>query len=91
MRQIILTDKGCFDGAYGIKDIVKIEGETYYRIGRNGMDDMVVDADYSVIVWALSLGATKEKFIEDTIEELAAHGKVSEDLVMVECIFKLKK
>lgn len=91
MTHFVLTDKGCFDGVYQVKDQVKIEGKTYYRIGKDGMNDMVVNVDGSVITWDLAIDATKEWFIEDTIEQLVTDGEITRDMVRVEYMFKLER
>lgn len=86
MTHFVLTDKGCFDGVYQVKDQVKIEGKTYYRIGKDGMNDMVVNVDGSVITWDLAIDTTKEWFIEDTIEQLIADKELKRGHITIEYV-----
>lgn len=87
----VLQGYESFDGAYKVKDQVKIEGKTYYRIGKDGLNDIVVNVDRCVITWDLAIDATKEWFIEDTIEQLVADGEIARDMVRVEYMFQLER
>lgn len=80
-----------FDGWYVIKDTIKIDGRTYHRIGKDGLNDMVVNVDGVIITWNLALDATREWFIEDTIEQLVADEEITKGMVKVEYMFELEK
>lgn len=90
MLKIRLEGYESFDGMYDVKDTIKINGKSYDRIGRDGFNDLVVNADNSVVLWDLATDATKECFIEDTIEQLVADGEITRDMVRVEYMFKLE-
>lgn len=86
MGQIKLEGYESFDGMYNVKDQILINGKTYYRIGRDGINDIVVNADNIVVSWALAVDSTKEWFIEDTIEQLTADGELKRGEVKVEYV-----
>lgn len=86
MLQIRLEGYESFDGMYDVKDTIKINGQSYDRIGRDGFNDLVVNADNSVVLWDLDTSATKEQFINDTIYQLMEDGELKRGKIQVEYI-----
>ena len=86
MLKIRLEGYESFDGMYDVKDTIKINGRSYDRIGRDGFNDLVVNADNSVVLWDLDTSATKEQFINDTIHQLMEDGELKRGKIKVEYI-----
>ena len=86
MMQVRLEGYESFDGIYDVKDQVLISGKKYYRIGKDGINDIVVNVDNIVISWDLPVDSTREWFIEDTIDQLIADGELKRGQVKVEYI-----
>lgn len=91
MMQIRLEGYESFDGIYNVKDTIKINGKSYDRIGRDGFNDLVVNADNSVVLWDLDTDATKDQFINETINQLIEDGEITRDMVRVEYMFKIER
>lgn len=81
MLKIRLEGYESFDGMYDVKDTIKINGKSYDRIGRDGFNDLVVNADNSVVLWDLDTSATKEQFINETIHQLMEDGELVSELI----------
>lgn len=81
MLKIRLEGYESFDGMYDVKDTIKINGQSYDRIGRDGFNDLVVNADNSVVLWDLDTSATKEQFINETIHQLMEDGELESELI----------
>ena len=86
MLKIRLEGYESFDGMYDVKDTIKINGRSYDRIGRDGFNDLVVNADNSVVLWDLDTSATKEQFINETIHQLMEDGELKRGKIQVEYI-----
>ena len=86
MLKIRLEGYESFDGMYDVKDTIKINDQSYDRIGRDGFNDLVVNADNSVVLWDLDTSATKEQFINETIHQLMEDGELKRGKIQVEYI-----
>lgn len=86
MLKIRLEGYESFDGMYDVKDTIKINDQSYDRIGRDGFNDLVVNADNSVVLWDLDTSATKEQFINDTIHQLMEDEELKRGKIKVEYI-----
>lgn len=86
MFKIRLEGYESFDGMYDVKDTIKINGQSYDRIGRDGFNDLVVNADNSVVLLDLDTNATKEQFINETIHQLMEDGELKRGKIQVEYI-----
>ena len=91
MGQVKLEGYNNFDGMYNVKDNVVINGKRYFRIGRDGVNDLVIDADYSVVSWELAVDATPQWFIEDTIEQLIADKELKRGYVTIEYVINTSR
>lgn len=86
MLKIRLEGYESFDGMYDVKGTIKINGQSYDRIGRDGFNDLVVNADNSVVLWDIDTSATKEQFINETIHQLMEDGELKRGKIKVEYI-----